>query len=152
MLTLTWHPGAVVFPWPAGTGTRGPRPHTRQKVPPCPPIHAPARGSESAAMEAFRVPGTVLTVRYRGTALVRPGRSLRARSPPVVTVPAARPWGTDQVRGRRLAAAGSRHHALRAPTPLGALRPTPHRESSCLVTPSNGPIACHVLGSNRQHP
>lgn len=52
-------------------------------------------------MEAFRVPGTVLTVRYRGTALVRPGRSLRARSPPVVTVPAARPWGTDQVRGRR---------------------------------------------------
>lgn len=101
MLTLTWHPGAVVFPWPAGTGTRGPRPHTRQKAPPYPPVHAPARGSESAAMEAFRVPGTVLTVRYRGTALVRPGRSLRARSPPVVTVPAARPWGTDQVRGRR---------------------------------------------------
>lgn len=37
MLTLTWHPGAVVFPWPAGTGTRGPRPHTRQKAPPAPP-------------------------------------------------------------------------------------------------------------------
>lgn len=152
MLTLTWHPGAVVFPWPAGTGTRGPRPHTRQKAPPRPPR------PRSGPRQRVSCDGSISCSRHCSHSPV--SRNSPGSARPEFTCPIATrgdragstALGHEQVRGRRLAAAGSRHHALRAPTPLGALRPAPHRESSCLVTASNGPIACHVLGSNRQHP